>query len=513
MTTTNNTSATTSSGDNNNNNIQQQIIEEQERQEEKRGFNKLEQKITIATEGFTNYAVRKLRSLERKRTAATTSKSKSTATGVVIVGRQNIETICDYLIAMNVETNPSIMNKKNQLLVLCYLSEFHNNQKLFSEMTRDDILAYLDSHRKPEASDPEHKWKGTYELRRMYFLRFFKWLYNPNLEPSNRPTPAGVMNNIQRLKGLEQSTIKPTDLWTAENDLLFLKYCPSKRDKAYHTIARDSSCRPDEILKLRIRDIVFKTSGTSQYAEIVVNGKTGNRSIPLFSAVPYIKFWLDDHLQGRNPNAFLIPSFDRKHRKFGNKMQQKSLNLIYRKYKFEFFPALLEDPKVIPEDKQKIRDLLKKPWNPYIFRHSALTAKSKILKEHTLRQHAGWTRKSQMHMKYLHYFGNESNESLLAEYGIVTEANNGNVLLPDNLRPKLCPNCNESNIPDCKFCAKCRMVLTYDAYEETLEEQKKKDAEVRLLQKKYEADMKSMREEMEKKFEMILAKIDVARLS
>jgi hypothetical protein len=138
----------------------------------------------------------------------------------------------------------------------------------------------------------------------------------------------------------------------------------------------------------------------------------------------------------------------------------------------------------VSEDKKKIKDLLKKPWNHYIFRHSALTAKSKILRESTLRQHAGWSGKSQMHIKYVHYFGNESNESLLAEYGIVTEANKGNILLPDNLRPKQCPNCSESNIPDCKFCSKCRMVLNYDAYEETLEEQKKKDNKLKELEDK-----------------------------
>ena len=30
------------------------------------------------------------------------------------------------------------------------------------------------------------------------------------------------------------------------------------------------------------------------------------------------------------------------------------------------FPKLLQDPLVPEEDKRKIRDLLKKPWNPYI---------------------------------------------------------------------------------------------------------------------------------------------------
>ena len=73
-----------------------------------------------------------------------------------------------------------------------------------------------------------------------------------------------------------------------------------------------------------------------------------------------------------------------------------------------------------------------------------------------------------MAQKYIHYFGNESSELLLEAYGIVTKNN-----IPiDTLNPKICPNCNEGNTQDAKFCAKCRMVLTYDAYTETLEEQK-----------------------------------------
>jgi hypothetical protein len=133
----------------------------------------------------------------------------------------------------------------------------------------------------------------------------------------------------------------------------------------------------------------------------------------------------------------------------------------------------------LAEDKQKIRELLKKPWNPYIRRHSALTEKSGILKEHYLRQFAGWSPGSNMHLKYLHYFGNESNDSLLEAYGLVTKDKK----LSDALRPKQCPNCNEPNKPDCKFCAKCRMVLTYDAYSETLESEKQKEDRVSVLEK------------------------------
>jgi integrase/recombinase XerD len=157
------------------------------------------------------------------------------------------------------------------------------------------------------------------------------------------------------------------------------------------------------------------------------------------------------------------------------------LHMLYRKYRIEYFSNLLKDPTVKLEDKQKIEQLLTKPWNPYIRRHSALTEKSIILKEHTLRQHAGWNIGSQMPQKYLHYFGNESSESLLEAYGIMPKGQQ-----IDQLKPKQCPNCSEPNKPDSRFCAKCRMVLTYDAYHETLARQQEKDNQIQTLMKKQE---------------------------
>jgi hypothetical protein len=68
----------------------------------------------------------------------------------------------------------------------------------------------------------------------------------------------------------------------------------------------------------------------------------------------------------------------------------ESVNYIYAKYKNDFFPKLLDNSNVPPEDKQKIKELLKKPWNPYVVgRHASLTQKSRILKEATLRVFAG----------------------------------------------------------------------------------------------------------------------------
>jgi predicted amidophosphoribosyltransferase len=57
----------------------------------------------------------------------------------------------------------------------------------------------------------------------------------------------------------------------------------------------------------------------------------------------------------------------------------------------------------------------------------------------------------------------------------------------DQLKPKQCPNCSEPNKPDSKFCAKCRMVLTYDAYSETLESQKEKEDRLTKMEKQMES--------------------------
>ena len=132
--------------------------------------------------------------------------------------------------------------------------------------------------------------------------------------------------------------------------------------------------------------------------------------------------------------------------------------------------------------------MLTKPWNLYVFRHSALTEKSQILKERVLRNHAGWTMSSKMPQIYIHYFGNESTRSLLEARGFINKEND----FPSKyLEIKQCPSCQEPNKPESKFCVKCRMVLTYDSYSEVRNEDKEKID-------KLENDMESLKEGLNK---------------
>jgi hypothetical protein len=158
------------------------------------------------------------------------------------ISHENALTIINYIMSMKVELNPSDNYRKDNIRLLAKFSSFHDNRS-FKQIIREDVISFLESFRRPEASDPLHKWIGTYNIYRIYLLRFFKWLYYPDIEPDKRPKCV-IIENIPQLRRKEKSIYKPTDLWTAEDDLLFLKYCPSKRTKCYHAMSRDTGCRP-----------------------------------------------------------------------------------------------------------------------------------------------------------------------------------------------------------------------------------------------------------------------------
>ena len=115
--------------------------------------------------------------------------------------------LAEYITRVKREINISDGYRKSNIHTLTHLSKFYSNRRNFKGMARDDILLYLDSLRKPEVTDPLHKWIGTYTLRRGLIVKFFKWLFHPDIESTKRPHPEAV-KNIPRLKRREQSIYK-----------------------------------------------------------------------------------------------------------------------------------------------------------------------------------------------------------------------------------------------------------------------------------------------------------------
>ncbi len=392
------------------------------------------------------------------------------------VNRRNAYVICEYITAEQNEINIKESTKEGKIKCLIALSTYLNH-KSFQDICKQDIIEYLNSLKKPKDIDPRHKSIGTYNGRQMILLKFFRWLYNPNESDARKRKTPSCMDGVRRLTREEKSPYKPSDLWLKEEHEVFLKYCPSERDKAFHAMAYDTSARPHELLNLHIGDIFFKKAPNGvQYAEILVSGKTKSRTLPLITSLPYVKEWIQRHPQGTNANAWLFISLSRQNH-LGQITRDGLLKKYEQYYKKRFFPMLLQQTNVLDRDKAYIRNMLTKPFSLYIFRHTALTHKSSFLKEHILRDHAGWSITSKMPQVYIHYFGTESSNSILEAYGIVkNESFTKNIL-----RPIYCPNCSEPNKNNATFCCSCKMVLKYAAYGETINEQKRKEFDIELL--------------------------------
>jgi hypothetical protein len=125
--------------------------------------------MTIVTEGFTTHKFCELVLKDRSR-----------------LSMENALTICDYVIAMKREVNPRLSYKRYTIQILSELSKAVGIERKFIDMTRDDVLCYLDNCRNPENEDPMHKWIGTYNSRIVILFRFFKWLHYPNVEDQKR---------------------------------------------------------------------------------------------------------------------------------------------------------------------------------------------------------------------------------------------------------------------------------------------------------------------------------------
>jgi integrase len=325
------------------------------------------------------------------------------------------------------------------LKTLVWLSNYFEDKLAFREMSKQDILRYLKKDKSALENDKSQNWMGTYNGRQMILLKFFKWLYYSDESNTKlRKTPECI-SGIKQLRRQDRINYKPSDMWYSKESSIFLKYCPSKRDKAYHAMAVDTSCRPKELLDLRISQISFKrTDDGKQYAEVVIKGgKSVTRSVPLIDSLPYVKDYLLSHKSGGNPDSWLFVS--ESNTTFGSKLTYDGLSYKYKYfYKSKFFPRLLDDQTVPEEDKGVIRSMLCKPWNLYIFRHSSLTEKSTYLKEPVLRLLAGWTMSSKMPQVYIHYLGNESVNSLLEAKGILKAHD-----ISMNPQTKYCNNCGE----------------------------------------------------------------------
>lgn len=73
------------------------------------------------------------------------------------IGTINSTILADYIIAARRESNISDTSRKEIIKDLFTRCKFFACKKSFKDMSKDDILSYLGTLRKPDPSDPLHK--------------------------------------------------------------------------------------------------------------------------------------------------------------------------------------------------------------------------------------------------------------------------------------------------------------------------------------------------------------------
>jgi site-specific recombinase XerD/ribosomal protein L40E len=282
----------------------------------------------------------------------------------------------------------------------------------FEDVTLEDVKAVVAKINAKEYSE----W--TKQLYKVTLKKFYRWLKGGKKYPEEvewiRTT---VKRNKKKL---------PEDLLTEEEIEKLIEAAEHPRDKALIAVLYESGCRIGELLKIKLKHLVFDSYG----AKLLVNGKTGARRVRIVSSVPYLTKWINEHPLKEDPEAPLW--IDRR----------RNEQIAY--------PGVQRVLRIL-----KKRSGIKKNINPHLFRHSRATYLANHLTEAQMCEFFGWVQGSDMPSVYVHLSGRDVDNAILRTYGIKNE----NEKEESKLKPKKCKRCDEVNPSTNKFCRKCGMTL------------------------------------------------------
>jgi site-specific recombinase XerD len=279
--------------------------------------------------------------------------------------------------------------------------------------TRDEVEDYLLAKRK--ACSEATVWGYMLDLR--LFIRFI--------------TPEKESELFQVKMRRPRPTLPTDQVLTREDIQRLVNGCNTQRDRALVMIFWDSGCRLSEIASLNLHSIKFN----KQYAEMVVDGKTGKRHITLTESVPDLVTWVNMHPLRNHPESPLFITYTR----YGTGAKRLSTRTI----------------------ENRLKNLAKqvgitKRVHPHGIRHARCTDLTREgFTEMELREIAGWERNSMMPEVYVHLSGRDVQKKILRHAGILEEESDEQ----RPLLPRKCPRCQTLNPSGSLICSVCSLIL------------------------------------------------------
>lgn len=293
----------------------------------------------------------------------------------------------------------------------------HLDDTRFEELDKDDmkdLVEWVQGRDIAETTVADYK---------KVLKQFYKWLngedgdYPDNVDWITTTTPNG------------NGTL-PKDLLTRDDIDGLKDACRNPRDRAFIALLYETGARIGELIDLRVGDIEDHEHGR----KVVIDGKTGQRRLPLVESVPALNAWLNDH-PGDGTRAPLWCQLQ-------DGGEQLSYHYMRQK--------LLE--------RAKERAEIDKPVNPHHFRHSRATELAQKFKEAQLCEWFGWVQGSDIPGKYVHLSGRDIDQMYAEEHGLRSAEEE------DEEDPvQECPRCDELNEADDKFCSRCGFALSEEA--------------------------------------------------
>jgi site-specific recombinase XerD len=208
---------------------------------------------------------------------------------------------------------------------------------------------------------------------------FYRWLHDLS---STDPAPDAV----RWLRSQKASnSIRAEDLWTEQDIETVMKTAKYLRDKAMLSVLYECGLRPGELRGLKMKDVHINGDMVRLYVAGKTEKKLGERMVPAVRSYHLLRTWVSQHPGRDNPEAWLWS--------FGDEpIKEITVRFLVQRL----------------VNKAKI----KKPGNPYILRHTALTRFYKKLSGSVASKLAGHAPGSKEAETYCHLSADDMDNSV-----------------------------------------------------------------------------------------------------